>query len=85
MTQPDLSGLTDYLQDHGIGVVVLLILAFIAFRAVRPIVHRVLTRLLGVEGNRPGARGHQRRRGRQAGGDARGPAVDRSSGSRSSW
>ena len=27
MTQPDLSGLTNYLQDHGIGVVVLLILA----------------------------------------------------------
>ena len=50
MTQPDLSGLTDYLQDHGIGVVVLLILAFIAFRAVRPIVHRVLTRLLGAKG-----------------------------------
>ena len=77
MTQPDLSGLTNYLQDHGIGVVVLLILAFIAFRAVRPDRPSGAHPPARREGNRPGARGHQRRRGRQAGGDARGPAVDR--------
>lgn len=41
----DLSQLTEFLQSHGIGVVVLLIVAAIAFRVVRPIVHRILVRV----------------------------------------
>ena len=41
----DLSQLTGFLQSHGIGVVALLIIASIAFRVVRPIVHRTLVRV----------------------------------------
>jgi moderate conductance mechanosensitive channel len=41
----DLSQVTEFLQSHGIGVVVLLIVASIAFRVVRPIVHRTLVRV----------------------------------------
>ncbi len=46
MTPPDISGLTSYLQAHGLGVVLLLVLAFVAFRLVRPLVHRGLIRVL---------------------------------------
>ena len=46
MTTPELDELTGFLQQHGIGVVVLLILAFVSFRLVRPVVHRVLVRIL---------------------------------------
>jgi moderate conductance mechanosensitive channel len=41
----DLSQFSGFLQSHGIGVVVLLIVASIAFRVVRPIVHRTLVRV----------------------------------------
>jgi small conductance mechanosensitive channel len=46
MTTPDFSQLTGFLQAHGIATVLLLIVAFIAFRVVRPIVHRILVRAL---------------------------------------
>lgn len=46
MTTPELDELTGFLQQHGIGVLVLLILAFVSFRLVRPVVHRVLVRIL---------------------------------------
>ena len=41
----DFSQLGGFLQSHGIGVVALLIIASIAFRVVRPIVHRTLVRV----------------------------------------
>jgi len=46
VTTPDLTELTGFFQQHGIGVLVLLILAFVSFRLVRPVVHRVLVRIL---------------------------------------
>jgi len=46
VTTPELDELTGFLQQHGIGVLVLLILAFVSFRLVRPVVHRVLVRIL---------------------------------------
>ena len=46
MTAPDLTELTQFLQEHGLGVLGLLLLAFIAFRLVRPLVHRTLVRIL---------------------------------------
>jgi small conductance mechanosensitive channel len=45
MTTPDFSQLTGFLQSHGIATVILLIVASIAFRVVRPIVHRTLVRV----------------------------------------
>ena len=50
MTAPDLSELSAFLQRHGIGVVALLVLAVVAFRLVRPIVHRSLIRILKRRG-----------------------------------
>lgn len=46
MTTPDLTELTGFLQEHGIGFLVLLVGAFIAFRLVRPLVHRAIIGLL---------------------------------------
>ena len=46
MTTPEFDELTGFLQSHGIGVVVLLVLAFVAFRLVRPIVHRAFIGIL---------------------------------------
>jgi moderate conductance mechanosensitive channel len=46
VTAPDLSELSAFFQQHGIGVLGLLILAIVAFRLVRPIVHRSLIRIL---------------------------------------
>ena len=45
MTTPDVSALSGFLQSHGIATVVLLLVAFIAFRVVRPIVHRTLVQV----------------------------------------
>ena len=44
MTTPDVTQLSEFLQSHGIATLVLLIVAVIAFRAIRPIVHRTLIR-----------------------------------------
>jgi small-conductance mechanosensitive channel len=46
VTAPDLTALTGFFQDHGLGVLALLVIAFIAFRLVRPIVHRALLGIL---------------------------------------
>ena len=46
MTAPDLTELSAFLQRHGFGVLGLLIVAIVAFRLVRPIVHRSLIRIL---------------------------------------
>jgi small-conductance mechanosensitive channel len=54
MTTPDLSAITDTVQKHGLGVLGLLILAFIVFRITRPIVHRTLVRFLQRRGPRTG-------------------------------
>ncbi len=46
MTAPDLSELSAFLQRNGLAIVALLVLAVVAFRLVRPIVHRTLIRVL---------------------------------------
>ena len=43
---PDLSGLTTFLQERGLPLLVILVLTLIAFRAVRPLAHRFITRTL---------------------------------------
>jgi small conductance mechanosensitive channel len=45
-TTPDLSGLTAFLQERGLPLLVILVLTLIAFRAVRPVAHRLITRAL---------------------------------------
>jgi small conductance mechanosensitive channel len=42
VSAPDVSQLGDFLTRHGIGVLLLLVAAFVLFRATRPIVHRTL-------------------------------------------
>lgn len=45
-TTPDLSGLTAFLQERGLPLLIILILTLIAFRAMRPLAHRLISRLL---------------------------------------
>jgi small-conductance mechanosensitive channel len=45
-TTPDLTGLTAFLQERGLPLLVILVLTLIAFRAVRPLAHRFITRTL---------------------------------------
>ena len=45
-TPPDLSGLTTFMQERGLPLLVLLVVTLIAFRAVRPLAHRFITRTL---------------------------------------
>ena len=45
-TTPDLSGLTAFLQERGLPLLVILVVTLIAFRAVRPVAHRLITRAL---------------------------------------
>jgi small conductance mechanosensitive channel len=45
-TTPDLSGLTAFLQERGLPLLVILVLTLVAFRAVRPVAHRLITRAL---------------------------------------
>ena len=54
MTTPDASQLSDTIQQVGLGVLGLLLLAFVAFRVSRPIVHRVLIGVLQRRGPRNG-------------------------------
>ena len=46
MTAPDLTELTGFVQQHGIGFLALLVLAFVSFRLVRPLVHRAIIGIL---------------------------------------
>jgi small conductance mechanosensitive channel len=46
VTTPELDQFTGFLQNHGIGVVALLVIAFVAFRLVRPLVHRAILGIL---------------------------------------
>ncbi len=45
-TTPDLSGLTAFLQERGLPLLVILALTLVAFRAMRPLAHRLITRAL---------------------------------------
>ena len=45
-TTPDLSGLTTFLQERGLPLLVILVLTLVAFRAMRPLAHRLITRML---------------------------------------
>jgi moderate conductance mechanosensitive channel len=50
VTTPDTGQIGDFLQRHGIAVLVLLVGAVVVFRAIRPIVHRVLVRVRHTRG-----------------------------------
>jgi small conductance mechanosensitive channel len=50
VSAPDVSQLGDFLTRHGIGVLLLLVGAFVLFRATRPIVHRALVRFFKPRG-----------------------------------
>jgi small conductance mechanosensitive channel len=54
-TTPDLSGLTTFLQERGLPLLGILVLTFLAFRAVRPLAHRFITRALERRAARQGA------------------------------
>ena len=43
---PDLTGLTAFLQERGLPLLVVLVLTLVAFRAVRPIAHRFISHVL---------------------------------------
>ena len=43
---PDLSGLTTFLQERGLPLLIVLILTLVAFRAMRPLAHRFITHAL---------------------------------------
>ena len=43
---PDLSGLTTFLQERGLPLLIVLVLTLVAFRAMRPLVHRFISRVL---------------------------------------
>ena len=45
-TTPDLSGLTTFLQERGLPLLIILLLTLIAFRAMRPLAHRLITHVL---------------------------------------
>jgi small conductance mechanosensitive channel len=45
-TSPDLTGLTAFLQERGLPLLIILIVTLVAFRAMRPLAHRLITRLL---------------------------------------
>jgi small conductance mechanosensitive channel len=45
-TTPDLSGLTAFLQERGLPLLVIMILTLVAFRAMCPLAHRLITRML---------------------------------------
>ena len=45
-TTPDLSGLTAFLQERGLPLLIILLLTLVAFRAMRPLAHRLITRML---------------------------------------
>ncbi len=45
-TPPDLSGLTTFLQERGLPLLILLVVTLLAFRAIRPLAHRFITRTL---------------------------------------
>jgi moderate conductance mechanosensitive channel len=54
-TVPDLSGLSTFLQERGLPLLVILVLTLLAFRAVRPLAHRLITRALERRAARQGA------------------------------
>ena len=51
---PDLSGLTTFLQQRGLPLLVILVLTLLAFRAIRPLAHRFITRALERRAARQG-------------------------------
>lgn len=46
MTVPDTSRLVAWLQEQGLELLVLVVIAFVAFQASRPLVHRLIARLI---------------------------------------
>jgi small-conductance mechanosensitive channel len=53
-TTPDLTGLTTFLQERGLPLLVILVLTLLAFRAIRPLAHRLITRALAQRAARQG-------------------------------
>jgi small conductance mechanosensitive channel len=45
-TTPDLSGLTAFLQERGLPLLIILVVTLVAFRAMRPLADRLTTRVL---------------------------------------
>ena len=45
-TTPDLTGLTTFLQERGLPLLIILVVTLLLFRAVRPLVHRFITSAL---------------------------------------
>ncbi len=45
-TTPDLSGLTAFLQERGLPLLIILLVTLVAFRLMRPLAHRLITRAL---------------------------------------
>lgn len=45
-TTPDLTGLTAFLQERGLPLLIILVLTLLAYRAMRPLAHRLITRVL---------------------------------------
>jgi len=43
---PDLTGLTTFLQERGLPLLIVLVLTLVAFRAMRPLAHRFITHVL---------------------------------------
>src|SRR4249920_1248291 len=54
-TTPDLSGMTTFLQERGLPLLIVLIVTLLAFRAMRPLAHRFITRTLERRAARQGA------------------------------
>ena len=51
---PDLSGLTTFLQQRGLPLLIILVLTLLAFRAIRPLAHGFITRALERRAARQG-------------------------------
>ena len=49
MATADLTGLTTWLSDHWVALLVISVLAWIAFRGARPTIHRVLVRFMTAQ------------------------------------
>ncbi len=54
-TTPDLNGLTAFMQERGLPLLIILVLTLLAFRAMRPLAHRFITRSLARRAARQGA------------------------------
>jgi small-conductance mechanosensitive channel len=51
---PDISGLTTFMQERGLPLLIILVVSLLAFRAVRPLAHRFITGVLERRAARQG-------------------------------